>query len=686
MVLKLRYVVFLLIVATACRQRLSPEQQRAEFIKQGDALMAKGDHVGAATAYGQAAQHGSPDGPLMLKGATANMLAGKFRVALTPAVQAAELMPDNVDAQLLAARLMLTQRQFNDVKHRMAAILQRHPNSIEALIELGHARAHLQNRAAALLGFSVARTKDEFDGMALQARFPSGPRQPGITANDLDAAEQAFKSAVNVDPHHPKAQLALANFLWWAGRADEAESALKSVADEHPEERTATLALGAYYRLVHRPTEAEHYLKLAAQNDPRAPETLTAVSGPRTRETGPDAGRTAARFTLVDLYLETKRDEEALALLNALSATYPVDTGLKLARVEFQTGKRDEAIRRVDGLLKRDPPARGASLLKAQFLLEKGDVAEAVSLARAAAAADPVSSDARATLGQALLASGDLENAYDEHAEALRLQPRAAGSAMALMHVSLALKRKNDALEHARTAVQLNPDNREAALGSVKAMVLAGDYNGAERALQPMLARDPASAEVLAELGAVHAARGNNDDAARAAFTRALQAMPDSLESVTGLVSLDLKEKRPAAARQRAEAALARHPRDPRYLEVAARAYAADNDAARAEGALRKVLELDRANVGVALSLSGAIATRHPEEAAQMLQQAIERRPRSVAARDGLAGILERMGRNADARKEYEKISELSYQNTSPEMTAFRSKAASRIAVLDGQP
>jgi cellulose synthase operon protein C len=679
-------VACLLVFAAACSRGPSAKK-RAELVAEGDSLAAKGNFVGAAAAYNNALKNGPADGALLMKTASTELRIGRPRLAHQHGVRAADMMPDNLDAQLLAARLMLMQRQFVDVKNRLLPVVQKNPKSVEALIELGNGSAHLQHAAAALITFSAARNKDEFDEMSLKVRFSADPREPGITSRDLEDAEQPFRKAVEIDPNHTGARIALANFLWWTGRADQAEELLKSVSDANPDSRIANLALGSYYRLTRRTADAERYLEVAAREDMAVPGVFVRddADGSHPRELGTDAGKTTARFGLVNLYLDSKRDQQALAMLNVLSAAYPIESGLMLARVEFRTGRRDEALRRVDELLERKPPPAGATLLKAQFLLEKGEVDQAVALARATATAEPLSSEARTTLGEALVASGDIENGYDELKEALRLRPSSADAALALMTASIALKRDREAAVHARTAARLNPGNDEAALGIVKALILAQDYSGAERELAPLLGGASPSAAALAEMGNLQEARRNHD-AARAAFARALQAAPDSLEALSGMLALDTRQKNLAPARQRADAALARHPKDVRYLEIAARTYAADNDAARAEAALRKVLEGDRGNVPAAVLLARTISPKSAEEATRVLRQVLERRPRSVEARDTLAGILEQMGRRADARQEYEKIKEESFVTSTREMAAYKNKATVKISALDANP
>src|SRR5262245_58637286 len=99
-----------LILAVACKGK----PQRADQIKEGDAFLAKKDYNGAAASYGAAARNGPPDGQLFRKEADAYLQARRVRMASNAAAHAADLLPDDPNIQLLAARLMLAERRFGE--------------------------------------------------------------------------------------------------------------------------------------------------------------------------------------------------------------------------------------------------------------------------------------------------------------------------------------------------------------------------------------------------------------------------------------------------------------------------------------------------------------------------------------------------------------------------------------------
>lgn len=624
------FVCLLPMAVFACTSR-DAAPSKAEAIRRGDELAGKNQYAQAVSAYRIAVDRDPSDGRSRMKLANAYAADGRWTDAMREAVRAADLLPGNVEAHILAATQLLGNGRFLMAIDRSSELIRNHPEDVKIIILWGNATARLPSSGWALYRLpDTVRSTDDFDGARRELR-------PAVLEAEDAAAEVAFRKALRLAPTLMEAQLALVNFLWATGRPDEGEPMLKRLADQNPGHATINYALGAFYRWRHRDAEAEPYLKKAA------------AAG--------IYGRTA-RFALADLYISANRAEDALSILSAMPATEDASgaVSLRAAPLEFRLGRRDEALRRIDGLLAREPHNPRAVLFKAQFLFAMRQLDEAVKFARAAAAEAPKSSDARSTLGQALLATGDLENAFKEYVEAARMSPGAIQPQVELARLALALGRDKEAMQFAREAVRHLPGDRDAVVLLAKALIREQDFSGAERELKPLLSRFPESPDLLIQLGTAQAARGDAA-AARAAFTHALQADRDSFDALSGIVSLDLKERSTGAARRRVEAASAAHPNDPEYLLLAARVYAAENDAHRTESALRRVLSIDPVNIDAGLTLSDFLVRQHrQDEAKRLLEQLVERRPRSIEVQTSLAMLLERMGHTGDARASYERI------------------------------
>jgi tetratricopeptide (TPR) repeat protein len=642
---RLTVLPLLLISAAACT---SSKAVKAESIRLGNELVARRQFGQAAAAFRDAVNADPQDAQLRIKLANSYQWAGRYAEAATQAVQAAALLPGDLDAQLFAAGLLLWQSRFVEGADQMSVVLRDHPDNVTALLIFGNAKARLSSSTWALEKLAEPiRDNGRFEGARRELR------QQTTSAEDA-AAEQSYRKALRLAPDMREAQLAVVSFLWAKGRPDEGEELLKAVAERNPGYTLANLALGDFYLARQRGAEAERYLKRAA------------ATGTFGRE---------ARFVLADHYLAAKRDDDARTVLRRM---LPADdaagaVALRMARLEFRSGQRDQAQRRLGALLARDPINRPARLLQAQFAVALRDWDRALPLARTAVSQDTKSSEAQSALGQALFATGDLENASEAFAEAVRLDPDGAESQQQLAQISLALGRRQEALQYAQLAARKNPDDRHAAVFLVKTLLSVQDYSSAEEEIRPLVARYPSSPDVLAQLGTVQLALGQ-DEAARAAFVRTLELDRDSEDALSGLVSLEMKGQRTGDVRRRVEAAVAAHPQNTDYLLLAARLYAAEDDVTRAESTLHRVLDIDRANESATLSLAVLLHEhQRADEAKRLLENFVQQRPRSVEAQTALGRLLEKTGHPAEARAQYEKIVALNPR---------AAEAASRLAAL----
>jgi tetratricopeptide (TPR) repeat protein len=628
----LRPLVALLLTLLCGCSRPAPAVATADAVRRGDVLMASGKYVEASVAYRSAAGVSPLDGDVRLKLAKAYEKSGKWTEAAKEAVRAADLLPGNRDAQLYAIDRLLSTGQFIDATDRIAPILRAEPDNPAVLILSGNASAHLLNSTWAMY---------QLDDAIRAGREVTAERtdlRPRTSPDDDKAAEAAFRKALRLAPDLTEAQFALADLLWETGREEEAEPLLKRAADRNPTHILANRLLGLFYASRGRSRDAEHYLKVAAAT-----------------------GDEECRLTLVDFYLREKRTADAVATLDAVAAAGgagAVAAARRAADLEFQMGEAESALRHLDALLARAPRDAPALTLKAQLLLARGQTDVALETARAAVAAGagPAVADSYFVLGRVLSARGDNAGAFDQCSEALRRNPDLPGVLRELTRLALTLGHDDQALAFARRDAGQNPNDAAATLALVKMLARVGDWSSAELTLKPLLSGVPASADVLAESGIIQSVRGNNGPA-RASLLRALQLAPGSFDALSGLVTLDVKERQVAAARRRITEALSVHRNDSAYLVLDARVSVAENDLRRAESTLRAVLAADRANADAAVLLADVLARGgRADEARTVLEQQLTDGRTSLNVQLALAHLLEQMGRVDDARTRYEKI------------------------------
>ena len=501
-------------------------------MRAGDEALKRADYKAAAAAYGRAAAAGSPDGRLLAKQAKALANAWNFADATNPARRAAELLPGDTEVQLLAARVLLIARAFDEVVDRMSALVAAEPGNVDALIALGNAAAGLQRSEAALVVLAGARHPQQLTALGAAAR-PRARRSA-----DERAAEAAFGQAVGLKPEAYAPRLAFANFLLAVDRLEEGGAELRQLADTNPNRPLLDHALGSLYVRLGRPAEAEPFL------------TRAAVPGYE--------GRSVAVFVLAGLLMDQGRDADALTVLRTAAIVDVSDNelALRLATLELRTGLRSEGLRRLDALIARK--FFDAAIVKSRALrLEQP--AAAAAAAREAVDARPSSGEARGVLADALLAAGNLENAFVHYDKATRLEPRESAWAIGLAVVALPLGRAEDVLPRVLDAARVNGNDPEAALALVRTMTTLNDYAGAERELQRLRPIAPAWVPERLATGDLMVAQKRWGEA-RAAFERALQLDPGSVAASGGLIAVDLGEGPLPAALRRAESMIASEP------------------------------------------------------------------------------------------------------------------------------
>jgi tetratricopeptide (TPR) repeat protein len=487
-----------LVMAGACDSP-DPAVLKAEAVRRGDDLVRKQQYIEAASAYQVAVSNDPKDAGLRLKLAAAHRLANQWSEAAREATVAADLLPGDREAQLLAVAGLIGQSQFVDAADRISPVLKSNPDDAAALVLFANASAQLVTVTWALVKLEEAmRLGRDVEAARLHLRPMT------LASNDRDA-EHAFRRALGIAPTMPEARLGFASFLWAAGRLDEGADVLRRAADDDPGHAFLSRALGLFYLSRARDAEAEKYLNIAASTDDRD-----------------------SRLVLADFYLQRNRDEEALPMLDKMAAGDDPDGGatLRAADIEFRLGKREQAMQRAEKVLARDPGNARALRIKAQALFAAKDFSQAMKTARAAVGAEPGSREARSVLARSLAATGDPEGAFAEFTEVWRLDSRDAEIAKEMAGLALTLGRDQVALEFATTAKQKLPN--DPSVSDILGWVYVRK-NALPRGiphLKDAVRAEPASALFRYHLGTAHY-RMREFPQAREELTRALALDPN---------------------------------------------------------------------------------------------------------------------------------------------------------------
>ena len=548
-------------------------------------------------------------------------------------IRAADLLPDDAAAQIRAGNFLLLARKFEDAQTRANNALKKDPNNLDATILLGNALAGLQQFDAAMTEFQEATTLNPTDDRA----YASAGTLQMVRHQDA-AAEASFRKAVEVAPKSVTALLALANFLWTSGRAPDAEGTLKNAVALDPANAGANRALGSFYMATGRVADAEPYFQAIAHNSQRPEDTIA----------------------LADYYVVAKRNEEAKTLLRTLASSdksFAVAT-TRLAAIDTLERNRVQARQKLKDVLDKYPKDMSARLLDARILLIDGKRTDALATATSIVNDEPTSQQAE----QAYMLIGAVQTSFDSYDEAIKAykevltrNSRPLGAQLALAALYLRMRAFDQALNSVQSAETIQPKNPLARTLRVRILMAQGKMADAKTELASLQKDYPNAAPVLVLVGGQQLSE-KQYDAARASFTKALQALPTSIDAATGLVSVDLASGHKADAVARIEAGLKTATPTSDLMVLAARTYASTGDLVKAEDCLHKAVDLDPARLEAYVLLGQLYISQHRLPAAiDEYQKVIVRTPNSVPAHTMLGMLYEAQRQLPEAEKSYQK-------------------------------
>jgi tetratricopeptide (TPR) repeat protein len=627
---RLVIAVFSCVLAFLAACSRDPAKLKARYVASGDRYVAEKKYSEAIIEYRNALTQDAKFGEARYKIGLAYEAAGDPRNALSEYVRAADLMPDHVEAQLHAGRLLLETRQYAEAKARALAVLAKEPRNIDGLTLMGNSLAGLKDYEGAISQIEEAIDTDPrrtltYTNLGLLQLFKG----------NKSAAEDAFKRAVEIDPKSVSAHMSLANYYWAAGDGAQAEREIKSAFAIDPKSIGVNRALAALYLTSARAPEAEPYLKNYA-------EAMAQVT---------------PKLVLADYYLALGKTKEATEVLEPLTKEGEgfAPAGVRLASIDYQAGRRAEGYKTLEGVLARQPKNEAAILAKARFLLNDQKFTDALKLTKSVVDANPQSVAGHFWHGAALEGAGSLDEAAKEFLEVLRLQPSVNAAAIKLGSLALARGDAAAAVEFSNQALKNDPNSSIAQYVSATALLRLGKLASAEPKIAALAKTNPRSADVHILTGDLYRAKGDLTHAGES-YSRALELKDTSVEALTGLVKIDLVQKKPEAARSKIEAHLAKAPDNAALLLLAGRVFLTVGDKPRAESLYRHVLDVDQSNMEAYDKLAGIyLSESRLDEARREYEEVARLQPKVAPVATTMVGIiLSLQNKQDEARKHYE--------------------------------
>ncbi len=535
-----------------------------------------------------------------------------------------------------------------DIQQNVDGLLKRNPKSWQ-----GH---KLSGDLAMLATAKLYRAAD----------LPGAKKQLSIAISE-------YRTALSVKPSDPIITLALGRTLVVDGETPEAESLFRGLIAKDKTNLNGYYELYRVYLSQRKVPEAEAVLKEAIANNPKD---------------------TQLRLTLAQFYYGTNKRAELVALLNQMKGDlkqFP-DAYFQSGDFYLRVGSFDEAVKQYDeGIQKdsarenaylkheieayvragkpllarekndlilkndsKDPEARG---LKATFLLDKGDINEAMPELQSVVTARPNNFVARFNLGRAHFARGEYEQARQEFDTAVQLRPDYMPARLAQTQVALIRGDNDAALRAADQTIRIAPNSIQSRVMKAAALQRLQRYDEARALLNVVLEKQPNQEETLLEMGVLDLTQKKVKDA-EDLFHRAYQAQPSNLRGLLGESRALLIEGQPDKSVQLVETEATKAPanldlqRELGNAEVSAGQY--DKAIATFQGLLAKVPDpRQQADLWTRVAESYLRKGDVPQSI-NSLEKARQGQPNNPSLMTNLAMLYETQSKKDVARRYYE--------------------------------
>ncbi len=630
-----------------------PDLSEARYLF-GVALLDAGDATGAERELRKALESGYPLDQIAMPLATASISIGKAKEIITEYAALKPATPEAVAVvQAGLANAYLLSGEQAKAEAAIEASLAAKPDNPDA--RLAKARllliAQRYDEGTSLLGELIKIDGVRFDALMLRSDLHSFQGKQDLAVADLEAAAP-------LRPQQARPNLRIAQILLGEGKIDEADAKLamaRKVAPNNPMIRFAGGLIALKRDKFEQARDAaEQVLRVAPNYLPAA--LLAGTAQLRLQQ-----------------YLQAQEHLEKVVN----KAPGNVGARVLLARAYLGGGEASRALETLGPALTSDAPNREALSVAGEAALRTGDLKHSSEYLDRAAQLAPKDATARARVGVARLAGGETERGIDDLEAASVLAGSDAGGtgadvALALVHMRRGEldKAKQIADEYVKKhpdrpfsynllggvleargdkageraafekALSLDPGFLPAAINLVRLDTADGNTDAARKRLEAVIQKAPKNADAYLVLARFLAERRAKPEDIRAVLDKGIAANPGTASLKLAEIDILLRVGDKKGALALAQDVVASFPDDASSLSLAARAQAAAGDVQQGIATAQKVVSMkpDSAQPLVALADLQALAKNH-RAAEELLVKALAMRPEQVDIRARLMAI-----------------------------------------------
>ena len=471
---------------------------------------------------------------------------------------------------------------------------------------------------------------------------------------DVQLAEEFFARAAKVDPRNARNRTALALTRMQLGRSEQAFGELEEIAasDEGVtadmalissalRQRQFDKALGAIARLEKKQPDNPMVFNLRG-NTLAAKGDLKGARESFERALRLNAAYFPAAASLARMDLAEKKPEDALKRFEAVLAKDPKNVSALLASAELRLragGKPEE----VAGILAKaiaaapeDPAPRVAQI---NLHMAQKDNAKAVAAVRDALAVLPDKPEILDIAGRVMQQTGDANQALAHYGKLSTLLPNAAQPYLRMAEIQMAAKNRDTARASINKGLAVQPDSIPLQRAMIMIDLDAGRFTEALNRARELQKTHPKDTAGYVIAGDVHVAQKAWVEAATA-YRGGLKLAENSTDLAQRLYIALNAGGQAAEGSRFADSWLKAHPKDAKFRVFLAEMANSRKDYAAAATHYRAVLADQPKNPGLLNNLAWALGELHDPKALSYAEEANKLAPNQAPIMDTLGMLL----------------------------------------------
>jgi Tfp pilus assembly protein PilF len=570
------------------------------------------------------------------------LLGGDIAKAEETLAEMARLAPESLETRNLKAAVLAAKKDVPGAIAEATAILNKDPAQAET--------------ANFLAGLYVATQSNEQAVVVLEKAIAAAPRNTALRIvraaianrmNDRDAAEKQLREVIALEPARTEHRNNLAAFHARGKELDKGEAVLRESITADRKDVKRRLALVEFLSTFRSSELAEKEARVQVSEDTRAYDL---------------------QFQLARLLRANGKADEAMRVYRGVIERDRLQANgirarVELAGMQLAAGQRDESQKMVEEVLKENPRDNQALLMRAQFAVDRGDPASAITDLRAVLRDQPDSPAIVGALARVHMINKEPELARDTIGRAVEMFPNRAQLRFVFAEYLGSAGDFPAALRQVEEVIKANATSLEAL--DLKARIQLAQKNeaGAEETFRQMKQIAPRQPQVLVRLGQFYVAR-RQFDRAIVEFEEAGKLAPGAADPPLLVVNTLIAQGNQTAAATRLDAALAARPDSVPLLLAQGELQVQRKLLKEAEATFRKAVSLDRRAPAAYLNLARLSAVQNQRAAAiKWLQDGLAALPDNIGMQLALAEFHMAFAEWEPAIKVYEDVMRRSPDN-----------------------